>query len=252
MRKALLFATKTPRHDRRRVVDYMREPRSSKRELGECNLTNVETPRRTEGHIGMYDEFKSLLEYSKGESELQLFLEKHPEILRRTFNLGAAFPTVFPKFCLADEFIPDFAIIGHRSSWMWNVDLIEIEPANLDGPLFNKKRQSTGRLRDAESQIKDWQAWMAKYGDTVFVRRALKMLKERQAWDKRPEFYHLPDGVTSQAMTVMYRIVIGRRTDFEGWGTEYQELIWRESGHRIEIVPWDRLLDKAKQIAVED
>lgn len=199
----------------------------------------------------MYDEFKSLLERSEGESELQLFLAEHPEVLRRTFYQGAAFPTVFPKFRLADEYVPDFAIIGHRSSWMWDVNLIEIEPAILDRPLFNQKRQSTGRLRDAEGQVKDWQAWMSKYEDSVFVPRALKMLKERHAWDKRPEFYHLPDGVTYQAITVWYRIVVGRRADFEGWGTEYQELTWRESALRVEIVPWDRLLDIVKQIAVE-
>ena len=122
-----------------------------------------------------YNKFKSLVEHSKGEGELQLFLTEHPEVLRRTFYPGAAFRTVFPKFHLADEFIPDFAIIGHRSSWMWDVDLIEIEPATLERPLFNVKRQSTGRLRDAEGQIKDWQNWMSRYEKTMFVPRALKM-----------------------------------------------------------------------------
>ena len=81
--------------------------------------------------------------------------------------------------------------------------------------------------------------------DAIFVRRALEKLQKSGAWDKRPEYYQLSDG-THQTMTIWYRIIIGRRTDFEGWGTQYQAVTWKESGNRIEIVPWDRLLETAK------
>ena len=47
---------------------------------------------------------------------------------------------------------------------------------------------------------------------------------------------------------VWYRIVIGRRIDFNTWGNKYRTTKYRESNNRDEIVPWDRLLDKAKQI----
>ena len=193
----------------------------------------------------LYDRFKCLIERGTQESELQCFLTEHPDVLIRTFNQGAFYSTVFPKFHLADEFIPDFVMIGHRSSWSWDVDLIEIEPAVYERQLFNNKRQSTHRLRDAESQIKGWQTWMNKNRDSFFVPRALKELKNKSAWDDRPEFYNLSSG-THQYFTAWYRIIIGRRTDFEGWGTEYQNHIWTESGHRVEIVPWDRLLEKAR------
>lgn len=190
-----------------------------------------------------------MINHDVGEQPLQDFLEKHPEVLLRTFDHGAYFPTLFPKFRLADEFIPDFAIIGHRTSWIWNVDLIEIEPAVNERTLFNKKRQSAGRLRDAEGQVRDWQAWMEKYGEGFFAPKVLDQLKKRKAWDERPEFYRLPEGTYSQAMTVFYRIIVGRRKDFDGWGDQYRAVKWKESGNRVEIVPWDRLLDKANQLA---
>jgi hypothetical protein len=83
----------------------------------------------------LYQEFKDLMERSDTEGLLQQFLKWHPEIVVSVFNLGSYFPTVFPKFRLADNFEPDFAMIGHRSVWSWDVHLIEIEPAVFDRPL---------------------------------------------------------------------------------------------------------------------
>jgi hypothetical protein len=191
-----------------------------------------------------YEEFKDLIDTCSEETLLQEFLQKCPEIIIHAFEAGAHLSTVFPKFRLADELFPDFVMIGHRSSWSWNVDLIEIEPAVLKEPLFTQNNLSTGRLRIAESQITKWQVWMNAKED-FFVQRALEKLKEVGAWDKIPKFYNLSNG-NSQSMLVMYRIVIGRRKDFEGWGTKYQNITWEESGHRREIVPWDRLLEKTK------
>ena len=93
-----------------------------------------------------YDKFESLIENGREEAPLQEFLEAHPSIVRQAFDGGSYYPTVFPKFSLAGEFIPDFVMIGHRSSWMWTVDLIEIEPSVLERPLFNRADQPTGRL----------------------------------------------------------------------------------------------------------
>ena len=186
-----------------------------------------------------YDKFESLIENGREEAPLQEFLEAHPSIVRQAFDGGSYYPTVFPKFSLAGEFIPDFVMIGHRSSWMWTVDLIEIEPSVLERPLFNRADQPTGRLRDAEGQITKWQAWMERNRNTFFVRKALELLKERRAWDAEPRFYNLSEG-THQTMTVRYRIIIGRREDFEGWGNRYRSQRYTQ---HVEIVPWDRLLE---------
>lgn len=186
-------------------------------------------------------EFESLIENGSKEAPLQKFLEAHPDILVGTFNAGSYYPTVFPQFSLAGEHVPDFVMIGHRSSWMWTVDLIEIEPSALERPLFNKSDQSAGRLRDAEGQVFKWQAWMEKYKNTVFVPAALKKLEECGAWDRQPEFYNLSNG-NWQMMNVWYRIIIGRRKDFGRWGNEYRSQ--RYPGQHVEIVPWDRLLEK--------
>lgn len=189
----------------------------------------------------LFETFKSLLENGLQETCLQKFLERYPEILVRTFFQGAFEQKVFPKFELADDFVPDFVMIGQRSDYSWDVDLIEIEPAVYTMSLFNQSRQSTGRLRDAEAQIRDWQVWMRNNSD-FFISRALRELKACHAWDRNPESYNLSNG-TNQNMGIWYRIVIGRRTDFNGWGDNYRNNTWEESGHRIEIVTWDRLLE---------
>lgn len=199
--------------------------------------------------LSIYEEFKQLIDNGKYEEPLQKFLEAHKELLIRTFNEGAHLSTVFPKFQLGDELIPDFVMVGHRSSWSWDVDLIEIEPA-ISNKLFNEKGESTGRLREAERQIREWQDWMNKHRD-YFVTRIVEELRKIGAWDTEPQFYALSDG-THQDMIVWYRIVIGRRKDFEergGRGDEYRRNKYRESDNRVEIVTWDRLLDKARLLS---
>lgn len=192
----------------------------------------------------IYGEFEQLVNNVKHEESLQKFLEAHKDLLIRTFNQGAHLPTIFSKFKFADEFIPDFVMVGHRSSWSWDVDLIEIEPAILSQPLLNKQGQSTGRLRTAEGQIQKWQMWMEKHRDH-FVTRISERLKKTGAWDTQPQFYTLSDG-THQDIIVWYRIIIGRRNNFQGRGDEYRRNFYRESGNRFDIVSWDRLLDRAR------
>ncbi len=189
------------------------------------------------------NQFRCLINRGSSEAPLQRFLKEHPRIIEDTFSQGAQLSKVFPKFHLSDDFVPDFVMIGHRSMWAWDVDLIEIEPALNDKPLFTRNGLTTGRLRGAEAQINNWQNWMRKCQDTIFVPKALEKLKKEGAWDSRPEFYNLSDG-THQQLGVWYRIIIGRRTDFEGPGKEYQSLKWEQSHNRIEIIPWDRLLEK--------
>ena len=193
----------------------------------------------------LYDEFKSLLDEPVEEARLQSFLEQHPDIIISTFRQGAYYPVVFPQFPLANDFKPDFIMIGHRSAGSWDVDLIEIEPAILDKPLFNRERQPTGRLRIAEKQITDWQVWIERHRE-FFVRRAIDKILEEHAWDESFCFHTATRNDIS--FMVWYRIVIGRRTDFNTWGNQYRNNKFRNSSNRVEIVTWDRLLDKAKQI----
>lgn len=64
----------------------------------------------------LFDDFKGLLDGCSAEAPLQSFLKEHPEILVSTFNQGAHYPMVLPKFRLADELIPDFVMVGRRSA----------------------------------------------------------------------------------------------------------------------------------------
>lgn len=195
----------------------------------------------------LYNEFKSLLDESVEEAPLQSFLENHHDIIIDTFCQGAHYPIVFPQFPLADERTPDFVMIAHRSGASWDVDFIEIEPSVLTEPLFNKKRQSTGRLRIAEGQVTDWQVWIERSTNReFFVQRVIDRILSEHLWDKSL-FFNAATGKDVSFM-VWYRVIIGRRTDFDTWGNRYRTNKLRETSNRVEIVPWDRLLDKAKQI----
>jgi len=196
----------------------------------------------------LLDDFKGLLDSCSEEAPLQSFLKRYPEILISTFNQGAQYPTVLPKFKLADELIPDFVMLGRRSGTQytsWDVYLIEIEPSILDRPLFNKKKQSTNRLREAEGQIIQWQQWMQINSQSIFVLKALRELKKKHAWNDHAQFYS-PSSHMYQSMLIYYRIIIGRRKDFGDIGDKYRINRWEQSGRRVEIVPWDRLLDKVR------
>ena len=139
--------------------------------------------------------------------------------------------------------MPDFVMIGHRSVWLWEVHLIEIEPALLPKPIFTQAGHSSGRLLGAERQISDWREWMEKNRNAYFVDKALKCLRERGAWDAQPSYYNLSDG-TSQHMNVWYHIVIGRREQFKEQDG-YRFL--KQQNEHVEIVPWDRLLEHAER-----
>lgn len=174
---------------------------------------------------------------------MQEFLERYPEVLKRTFETGAHFPCVFPKFRLAGDFVPDFVIVGHRSRWLWNVDFVEIEPAALalERPMFNQSEQTANRLRDAETQVLHWVSWMKDNEQTFFLPKVLEKLKAVDAWDAKPDYYQLSDP-PRQGMDVGYHIVIGRRANFDKWADRYRQTQWNQ---RIEVLPWDRLLDNA-------
>lgn len=115
----------------------------------------------------------------------------------------------------------------------------------MPGPLFNQKGQSTGRLRDAEGQITNWQTWMQRNEQNILVPRALDKLKERKAWDVWPDLYRPLSG-NYYGLMVWYRIIIGRRKDFAGWGDVYRTNKWKQSANQVEIVSWDRLLERAR------
>jgi hypothetical protein len=193
----------------------------------------------------LYNEFKSLLDNSVEEAPLQSFLEKHPEIIINTFCQGAHYPVVFPQFHLADKFKPDFVMIGHRSQGSWDVDLIEIEPAVLKAKLFNRQRQPTGCLRTAEGQVTQWQVWIER-NRGFFVQRAIDMILKEHVWDGSL-FFHAATGHDVDFI-VWYRIIIGRRKDFDTWGNQYRTSVFKNSNNRLEIATWDRLLDKAREI----
>ncbi len=127
----------------------------------------------------------------------------------------------------------------------WDVDLIEIEPAVLDTPLFNKQHQSTGRLRIAEGQVNQWQVWIERNRE-FFVRRAIDKILNEHAWDGSFCFHAATRNDIS--FMVWYRIIIGRRKDSNTWGNQYRTNVFRSSNNKVEIVSWDRLLDKTKQI----
>ena len=188
---------------------------------------------KTMPQMQLYNEFQSLLDEPVEEAPLQNFLERHHDIIVNTFSQGAQYPVVFPKFHLADELIPDFVMIGHRSGASWDVDLIEIKQAVLNKNLFNRQRQPRGHLRIAEGQVTKLQVWIERNRE-FFVRQTIDKILEEHLWDRSPLFHAATRNDIS--FMVWYRIVIGRRTDFDTWGNRYRTNKLRETNNRVEIV----------------
>lgn len=73
-------------------------------------------------------EYFDLLDQNLNEQTYQKYLEDNPEFIPREFiqNHGLHLSTVFRKFPLSSEYIPDFLYVS-KSSDDWNVVFIEIE-----------------------------------------------------------------------------------------------------------------------------
>ena len=118
-------------------------------------------------------EYRALLDSAIHESELQTFLEAHPEFVYPEYD------QVVPKPSLGDERIPDFAFsIGSASGPRWL--FVEIEKP--DKPIFTKgdQFQFSHQFTQAKQQLLQWDSLITQ-DHSYFSKRFPDLLK--------PEFH---------------------------------------------------------------
>lgn len=166
------------------------------------------------------DELGGIITEAQDERLIQKFFEQNPGLLVQLVHYHHA-RWAFPQPRLGSEHIPDFMICGKDSSgYHWH--LVELENPNYD--VLTKRGNPSAKLRHAMRQIHDWRIWLRK--NCQYAQNELGYLDLDAEFDAT--------------------IVIGRRKDMSHKDRErYREL----SRDRIEVMSYDRLLDRVVSIA---
>jgi hypothetical protein len=160
--------------------------------------------------IALAEEFEILLDCDS-EEKIHKFLFENPIFIN---CLGGEGAIVFSKFKLADEYIPDFILLGeemHTNALAAYVSLIEIERA--DKPLFTKSGDPTSILSHTVRQVQNWKTWFTE--NRTFLRKRFKDIliqnppdyhEIMSKYERRIENFGLDYGFYAR-----YYCVIGRR-----------------------------------------
>ncbi len=168
--------------------------------------------------------FRQLIQKSKSERELQLFLERNPIVLLANMGGGRG-RYVIPQKKLGTEYITDF-MIGDQDKAGFTWTAVEIESPTA--PLLTKSGDISRQLRHAIRQIKDWRRWV----------------EDNKDYASRPKKFH---GLELADITpaIPGIIIIGRDRNISQVG---QRSIDQEAhDNRIEIHTYDWLLRRAEE-----
>lgn len=108
--------------------------------------------------LKLEQEFSSLLDSSSRESELQDFLDRHPEFLYPEYLES------HPQFRLGDAYVPDYvlSIQGYQG-----VRYVFIEIERPDKLIFTKSGQFSAQFTQAKDQLLNWESWLTKNHDYI-------------------------------------------------------------------------------------
>lgn len=145
-----------------RAVKEYREwkARKEREELGEPELTEffVHWYRLTTADIA---DFRAALNAATAESDLQQFLQQHPEILVQVLNGGHGRWSI-PQKRLGSEHVTDF-VIAEKSSIGFEWTAVELESPTA--ALFKKSGDLSTTLAHAVRQVMDWRDWLSRSAD---------------------------------------------------------------------------------------
>ncbi len=149
-------------------------------------------------------EYFDLLDQNLNEQTYQKYLEDNPEFIPREFiqNHGLHLSTVFRKFPLSSEYIPDFLYVS-KSSDDWNVVFIEIEKPSSKY-FLNNTTNFHNDFTKAIEQMNDWRAWIS-------IPANLESLKQNSLIH-----FLVPSVMQRNPLNIKYLLVHGRRKEYEG------------------------------------
>lgn len=194
------------------------------------------------------ERFRQILATSSGEREVVQFLRRAPWIPYWTFCVASGHSryAIF-EFPLGSVYKCDLLILNSYSG-VWKGYFIEFE--SVDDPVFTRRGVPSRGLAVAQRQIDDWRQFVAE--NLPVLRTDMVRCAKRSDClgytDRRmnPSNFSgdlLGDPTSHFAAT--YVIVIGRSSKMD---KERRSLLGRyRSGHDVEIVTYDRLLNLAQR-----
>lgn len=170
--------------------------------------------------IKKVNDYRKFLNGAKRESDLQQYLEEHPELLIQYLRGGHG-RWVVPKKRLGSEFIPDF-MLAEKSSLGTEWYAVELEsPSSC---FFNKNGDPSKTLNHAIRQIIDWRMWLKNNLDYASRKKTENGL-----------------GLTDIDGTVRGLILMGRRSILDAHSIQRRRQLGKELD--IEIHTYDWLAD---------
>jgi hypothetical protein len=166
------------------------------------------------------DSLQKALDNATREEDMQLFLQRNPQLLIQHLGGGHG-RWVIPKKKLGDQFITDF-VIGQRSSIGFEWQAVELESPLKS--LFNKNGDPSQHLNHAIRQIRDWRSWLShnqNYASKSIIEHGL--------------------GLTDITADIPGLIIIGRRSENLLKNNLRRRQMMIESN--IEIRTYDYLVD---------
>ena len=167
--------------------------------------------------------FEQALAEASVESDMQVFLERHPQMLIQ--YLGSGFRHwVIPKKRLGGEYETDFLIAERDTTgYVWHAVELERPQAKL----FTSKGDPSAALTHALRQISDWRIWLSHNRDYATRDRANSGLG---LTDIEPELEGL--------------IIMGRERDVDARTMDRRRRLVRE--HRVKILTYDSLAEQTR------
>ena len=207
---------------------------------------------------------------SAREEDSQQYLTNHPGILLATLGRRVYSNCLIPRFRFGNEHVSDFVFIERGSitagsPWIF-IYLVELEPPTARP--FTRSGAYAKRLNVAIRQVTDWMSWI-RSNDSYFRASLSKAVRSDAAYHA-PSFNlnelidYLSDPRTPkntdsvlrrwadqdqstafQTSTILInaKIIIGRRFMFSPDDNRRRASLFYESQQKIEIIPYDRLVD---------
>lgn len=186
----------------------------------ESNLLPIESD-------SILTDWKTLLNKTSSEQDVQDFLELHPELLPGLFDLhnGPLHGIIISKFPFGADYKCDFAFVT-RHSMALQFTFIEIEAPTM--PVFNKDGSFSQSFNHARQQIADWKIWAEKNLNTL-MNMFSSMFETYNALDDYKDF--------------RFYLVCGRRSEVESdrKRKERWSSVHASNDKRTFVMSYDRL-----------
>jgi hypothetical protein len=185
------------------------------------------------------NDFATVLQ-SLGEDTVQKYLTYNSHVVLAAFGSQWAVNECIPQFQLGTDYVSDFVVVTGQS-FHYDITLVKLE-SPFDPP-FTQEGRRNQRLNTALEEVNDWFSWIHENED-YFLRSLTKVMSNgygaNQIANSRQNRFR-DNGRYRELVSA--KIVIGRRSMLTEDDNKRRATILDQTSRRIEILPYDRLLE---------